>query len=111
MKDEHRFIFISYANKDEHKMEPIVEYLENRNLPCWVAPRNIPFGENFQTVIINDIKKADAVLVLITENIAEARFVQKEVERALAYNKFVIPVFVDNTSLPSSLEFFLCDLQ
>lgn len=111
MEDEHRFIFISYANKDKHKMEPIVEYLENRNLPCWFAPRNIPFGENFQTVIINDIKKADAVLVLITENIAEARFVQKEVERALAYNKFVIPVFVDNTSLPSSLEFFLCDLQ
>lgn len=104
-------IFISYAFDDKHLMERVVEYLENRNLPCWYAPRDIRPGKNYQSVIVNVIKKASAVVVLITGKIAEAKFVQKEVERALAYNKFVIPVFVDGTPLPPNLELFLCDLQ
>ncbi|MFC7441179.1 toll/interleukin-1 receptor domain-containing protein [Laceyella putida] len=111
MAEERPYVFISYAFDDQYKMAPIVEYLENRNLRCWYAPRDIPYGKNYQTAIVENLKKAAAVVVLITEKVGEAKFVQKEVERALAYSKFVIPVLVDGSPIPANLEFFLCDIQ
>lgn len=111
MTDERRFIFISYASDDEDKMLPIVEYLESRNLSCWYAPRNIPPGENYPIRIAEDLQKAGAVLVLITEKVGESQYVPKEVNRAIDYMKFVIPVLVDGSPIPTSLELDLGNIQ
>ena len=39
-------IFISHASEDRNIAFRTVEALENENIKCWIAPRDIPGGHN-----------------------------------------------------------------
>ena len=40
-------IFISYSTKDKNTADAICHVLEQNNLKCWIAPRNIASGKNY----------------------------------------------------------------
>ena len=40
-------IFISYSTKDKYTADAICHVLEQNNLKCWIAPRNIASGKNY----------------------------------------------------------------
>lgn len=44
-------VFISYSSKDSATAQAICHELEDNHIRCWMAPRDIPIGSKYATVI------------------------------------------------------------
>lgn len=51
MRDD-KFIFISYSSKDKNVADALCHYLEERGVPCWIAPRDILPGQTWAGAIV-----------------------------------------------------------
>lgn len=99
--------FISHASADKEKADLIVAALEEHNVRCWIAPRDIQPGIEYGSGIINGIKNSKTLVVLLSEVSVTSRHVRTEVERAVALGLTVYPVRLEDVELGEALEFFL----
>lgn len=65
-------VFISYSSKLSDDAWKVCNYLENRGISCWIAPRNIDPGSSYATQIVNAIRQSVA-LVLVGGDAVMAR--------------------------------------
>lgn len=99
--------FISHATADKEKADSIVAALEERNVRCWIAPRDMRPGIEYGAEIINGIKKSRTLVVLLSHTSVTSRHVRAEVERAVTLGHTVYPVRLEDVELGDALEFFL----
>lgn len=104
-------VFISYARADEATAYRICEELENRAISCWIAPRNVPPGMDYGQAIMDGIKNCPVMLVMLSEDSGQSRYVAREVERAVTHDAKLLPVRLANIQIPERLEFFLGSCQ
>ncbi len=104
-------VFISYARADEATAHRICEELEHRAISCWIAPRNVPPGMDYGQAIMDGIKNCQVMLVLLSEDSGQSRYVAREVERAVTHDAKLLPVRLANLDIPARLEFFLGSCQ
>lgn len=107
-------VFISHSDRDrELVQEKVVLPLEEAGLRCWVAKDSIPKGNIWTAEIRKGIADCSGMLVVVTENSAKSRWVQLEVDLALAvgdHRLFIVPVSFDGTD-PASVNAYLGALQ
>ena len=96
--------FVSYASEDREKAEEICASLERRGLPCWIAPRNVRAGHEYADEIILGIERSAAMVLVLSEAANASAFVSREVERAVAKEKPVFPVRIEEVMPTSGLE-------
>ncbi|MBC8128639.1 MAG: TIR domain-containing protein [Gloeobacteraceae cyanobacterium ES-bin-144] len=104
-------VFISYASADRAIALRVCEMLEALDIPCWIAPRNVPPGMDYGQAIIDGIKNSRIMLVLLSEESGASRYVAREVERAVTHHVTLLPVRLANMEIPAQLEFFLGSCQ
>ena len=67
-----RDVFIAYSSKDTNEVNSIVEYLENQDISCYVAIRNLRHGkgsvENYQNELKNAINNSKCVVFISSKN-------------------------------------------
>lgn len=90
-------LFISYARLDKEVVKPFVTALSEM-YHCWVDWEDIAVGAFWEQEIWQGIAEADVFLFLLTENSAGSVWCNKELERAIAYGKRIIPILF--ASLP-----------
>ena len=61
-------LFISHSSEDAETALALVADFENRNITCWVAPRDIPMGSSYHEEIVQAIENSRAVLLLFSSN-------------------------------------------
>ncbi|MCB1078589.1 MAG: TIR domain-containing protein, partial [Verrucomicrobiae bacterium] len=107
-------VFISHSDKDRELIgSKLVQPLEAAGLRCWVAKDSIPKGNVWTAEIRKGIAECSGMLVAVTQNSAKSRWVQLEVDLALAIGhqqQFVIPIIFDGTD-PGEVNSFLAALQ
>lgn len=111
MKTENSRVFISYSSKDSKIANAIVEYLEQRGITCFIAPRDIPFGNDYTEEIINGINNCSSMVLLLTKHSNTSDHVRNEVERAFHNKKKLILFRIENIDLSKSLEYYLSIFQ
>jgi formylglycine-generating enzyme required for sulfatase activity len=89
-------VFISYASKDRKVASSLCDALENRGFPCWVAPRDVRPGENFQEAIVQAIRQAKVMVLVFSGNANNSVEVTKELALASQHRLVVIPVRVED---------------
>ena len=100
-------VFLSYSHKDGDLAKKIAYALENEGLEVWDAETEILPGDNFAEKISEALKASDAMVVLLTPEALDSKWIQWEIQYALgnkSYNHRVIPVLVgseENISLES----------
>lgn len=104
-------VFISYSTADTTTAEQIRDHLEAQGIACWMAPRDIAPGEDYAEQIINAIEGCTVLLLVLSETSNHSQYVIKEVERAIAKRKVVIPLRIHNVTPSRSLEFFISNAQ
>lgn len=104
-------IFISYAMEDKDFADPLVAFLEERGMLCWIAPRDEVPGARYGDIIDAAIECAKVVLVLFSENALESEWVNREVELAASLQKHVIPVRLDGAKLCGQMRILLNNLH
>ena len=73
----------------------ICRALEDRALSCWIAPRDIGPGENFQEAIVRAIRAAKVMVLIFSANTNDSAEVKKEVVLASQHKLAVIPVRIE----------------
>ncbi len=92
MDVEKPYVFISYSVKNQEFSDKIRDILLERNICCKRAPEDVPLGAVFMEEIYDAIEGCACLLLLLTEESQESKWVRKEVSVAIDMEKEIIPV-------------------
>ena len=109
--DPSKDVFISHSSADSKLAYAMCDYLEEKGLRCWIAPRDIPGGVKYGKSIIMGIKTCKIMVVLFNNNANDSEGVETELERAFHYKLTLIPFKLDETIPSDSLEFSFGSFQ
>lgn len=65
--DEDHYIFVSYSHADRERVFPIITRLYEKGWHIWYD-QGIPYGENYDEVIMRHLDDCDVFLLFITDN-------------------------------------------
>jgi hypothetical protein len=104
-------VFISYAKADREVADRICAALEGDGIKCWIAPRDVRPGQDYQVQIVRAIQACKLLVLIYSSEIETSPFVPRELERAVAKNIPILP-FKITEELPSEkIELFLAMSQ
>ncbi len=101
------YAFISYSSKNLSSANAILELFKKYNIDTWMAPNDIPVGSKYALVINRALKNCSCLVLLLTSDAQNSRWVAKEVERAINYGKVIIPIKLDDIELNDEFDFYL----
>lgn len=99
--------FISYSSKNKATADAICHTLEENGVRCFIAPRDIPLGKKYGTVIVDAIKQSKVVVLVFSEQSATSPWVESEINVAFSNLKTIVPYKIDATLLNNYEEFYL----
>lgn len=105
-------IFASYSHRDTRFVKPLLKFLQPTGVPVFRDEDAIIPGKKWAVVIASAIKDCRLLYLFWCNHSAASAEVRKEYEQALALNKDVVPVLLDDTPLPGILaEYQWVDLR
>lgn len=106
-----KYLFISYSSKDVVVAEELRSLLEKAGIKCWIAPHSIPVGSDYTEVIVDAIEKSSGVVLLLSGNSQDSKWVPKELDIAISSEKVIFPIHIDRTEIIKKIYFRLTDSQ
>jgi hypothetical protein len=88
---DNSYLFISYSSKDYRKVSKIRNSLCAENIPCWMAPFDIPPGCNYALIIEHAIKHSQKFVHMLSESAVNSVWVGKELKRAISRFQLASP--------------------
>jgi hypothetical protein len=88
--------FVSYSSLDEKHALALVDALEKRSIPCWIAKRDVKGGKNYADEIPGVIEAAPALVVVFSRHAASSEEVKKELQLASRLKVGVLPFRIEN---------------
>jgi WD40 repeat protein/serine/threonine protein kinase len=104
-------VFISHSSRDAEAAMQVVVALESAGVPCWVAPRDVPAGSDWNHSIMTGIVTCPAMVLVYTRHSVDSDPVKREVERALSRKIPVIPVRLEQTPPSPAMEYMISTAQ
>jgi tetratricopeptide (TPR) repeat protein len=96
--------FISYASQDRAVADRLCYLLEERGVSCWIAPRDVRPGFDWDEAILDAIANAPVFLVILSRYSNDSVHVKHEVERAASKGKHIIVLRIENLQPSRKLE-------
>ena len=100
-------IFLSYSSKDKLVADAICSRLENQNIRCWIAPRDVKPGSDYSNQIADALEAATMMVMVFSSDSNNSRHVKSEIDRAFSLGKIIIPFRVENVELDKGLSYYL----
>ncbi len=93
--------FISYSSRDDEFAQRLHTDLQSKGVRCWYAPEDLKIGDRFRDRIEESIRIHDKLLVVLSANSIDSRWVQTEVEAGLERERresrpVLFPISIDN---------------
>lgn len=104
-------IFLSVSDKDRQVAEKLCRILERHGLECWLASRDISPGADWSASIIEALRTAKLLLLVLTRNANVSSHVKREVERAVNRGIPLVAFRLEEIEPSPSLEYFLSTTQ
>lgn len=103
--------FVSHSSADAAVANRIVEGLEGRGVRCWVAPRDVRPGVDFQEEIVTALEAARCLILLFSAKANASTHVHREVLLADNAKTPVYPVRVENVQPTGAMKYQLANRQ
>ncbi len=100
-------VFISHSSKDHQVASATCAALENAGIRCWIAPRNILPGEDWDTAILRGISSVRAMVLIFSGHANQSKDVAKEVFVAMNRDVVVVPFRIEDVRYEGKLEYHL----
>jgi TIR domain len=97
-------LFVSYSRTDESKVRDLVKLLRSTGSTVFQDVDSIPPGKPWAWVLSTSIEACRLMYVFWCHHAAGSDEVRKEYEQAIALQKDVVPVLLDDTVLPGPLK-------
>lgn len=100
-------VFISYSSKNQDVAYAILQELEDNDVKCWIAPRNLIYGADYGDLIADAIKKCNVFLLIFSEYSSNSRWCKGELNVAFTEDKTIIPYRIDTSPLKVAMSIIL----
>jgi hypothetical protein len=109
-------VFITHASEDTPLAAQLSKALEANGIPCWYAPRNVPFGGKFEEAIIDAITTSRLLILILSAHSNRSRHVEQEIACACSEDVLVpiIPFRIENirkNALNKTLRYYLSSVH
>lgn len=116
MNDNIPLVFISYASPDKEQVSPYYDALKDTSYELWMDEKKLVAGQDWNFEIKKNFSKAQIIILFISKNSTLKRgYVQRELKMALVNLEeklrddiYLIPVILDETSIPDELKELHC---
>src|SRR5499426_3486852 len=96
-------LFISYSRKDVAFARRLAGDLEKAGYSVWWDITDLRGGDDWVRVIPEAIAASDFFLVVLTPNSTVSEWVRKEYTQAISLHKRIIPIMLEQTTVPFAL--------
>lgn len=86
-------IFISYAREDGDYIDQLISRLQQHGVDAWYD-RRLQIGASWLDVVDAELKKSQAILVILSPDGIHAAGVKREVLKAQSLNKKILPILI-----------------
>ena len=100
-------VFISYSSKDKAVADAVCARLEERDIRCWIAPRDVLPGQNYGASIIDAIRSSRVMVLVLSANANESQHIPNEIERAVSHGVSVLPFRIEDVKPAKALDLFI----
>lgn len=104
------YVFVSYSHCDKELVLSIINDLMLYACNIWYDT-GIHSGEDWNDEIAEHLFRAECVLFMVTSNSIQSDYVKDELNFAKSKRKKIYPIFLENVTLPLSLELLLGRVQ
>ncbi|MEO8209663.1 MAG: FISUMP domain-containing protein [bacterium] len=104
-------VFISHSIVDKSIADKVCSMFEESEISCWIAPRDISPGKDWDEAILDGIDETDALVLILSEASNISRFVQAEVNRAFSKHKGIFALRITDIEPSRMLELYLARTQ
>jgi len=95
-------LFLSYSRRDTEYVSSLVESLRKQGFDVWFD-KNIRTGTDWDSTIEEEIKKADALVLVLSQTSVDSDNVKDEMSYAIGLGKEVIPIKIEECDVPMRL--------
>src|SRR3990172_184147 len=88
-------VFISYSHKDKSVADGVVAALEQKNIRCWYAPRDIKPGMDWGEEIVKAVSKSRVFLLIFSKYSNSSQRVLDELNVAITNELVIIPFRIE----------------
>ena len=103
----HHDLIISYSTHDKAIADAVCARLEARNISCWIAPRDILPGTNFQESIVDAIDSSQIMVLIFSSHSNDSPHVIRELTRAVNRNVIIIPFRIEDINPSKSIDYLI----
>ncbi len=100
-------VFISYSSEDKTVSDAVCATLENRKIRCWIAPRDVTPGQPFAASLINAVKSARVMVLVLSEGSNQSQYVLRELNEAVDKGIPIIPFRIEDVEPSEELRFYI----
>jgi hypothetical protein len=100
-------VFICHANQDRTIAEAICAKLEENGIRCWVAPRDVISGEDWDKAITRALDQSRILVLVFSASANESDYCINEVNIAFDNKADIIPFFIDDTIPSGAMQLYL----
>ena len=100
-------VFVSFAKEDQAEASRVCEMLEADGVDCWLASRDMTAEKDTAAETLDAIRDSDLVVLVFSASANASPAVLREIERAVAYQRPVLPVRIDDAAPNASLQHYL----
>lgn len=100
-------IFISYASPDKDVAHDLVAYLENKNVSCFIAPRDVDPGMPYASNLMQAIDECNVIILIASNAMNNSEHVLNEVDVIVAKKKKLIPFFIEDFEMNDDFRYYL----
>lgn len=100
-------IFISHSSEDHAFASKLCKSFEDNGVYCWIAPRDIPYGNVWSAEISLAIEQSKLMIFLYSENSNHSKQVIREISLAEQSGVSVIAVKISEEPFNLALKYYL----
>ena len=106
-------VFITHAVEDKEIANRVCEALESNGIQCWIAPRDVPYGMNFEEAIVDAICGSKLMILILSTHSNNSPHVKREIQNACMEDAQtpILPFRVEDIRLNKALRYYLGSTQ
>jgi Flp pilus assembly protein TadD len=102
-------VFISYDVEDKSVADEVFKALEDGGVRCWYAPRDVPYGAEYEEAIVDAISVSKLMVLILSSHSNNSPHVKREVQNACREEPQVpvLPFLVENITPNKFLRYYI----
>jgi len=102
-------VFISHSHTDANAAKALCAALEEAEIRCWMAPRDVLPGRDWADSIVHAVATARVMVLVFSAQSSSSEQVRREITLAADAHIPILPFRIDGAPLEGTMKYYLAD--